>query len=751
MWKRRTLLPALCLVLVAGRLPAAEPGDPGLLTLDRIYSAEFQSAPVSRVHWLKEGAAYATLEPSADVKDSRDIVQYDTATGRREVLVPAARLRPTPEAAPLAIHDFTWSKDGTKVLIYTNSQRVWRQNTRGDYWVYERKAGKLTRLGGDARPATLMFARLSPDGGKVGFVREYNLYVQDLTSGHVTPLTADGCASIINGTSDWVYEEELDLRDAWKWSPDGRSIAYWQFNTQGVPEFTLINDTDSRYPTLHRFAYPKTGETNSACRVGVVSATGGTTCWLAVPGDPRNHYIARMDWADNSTEIVLQQLNRLQNANRVFLADARTGQVHPVLAERDGAWVDVHPNGLEWFDGGRQFTWVSERDGWRHVHAITRDGGAVRRITQGDCDVIHVEKVDAAGGWLYYSASPDNAGQRYLYRISLSENSASPERLTPAQQSGSHFYELAPNAAWAIHTWSSFDSPPRTELVRLPEHEVVRTLADNDKLRKKVAALKRGPFELFRLDVGDGVQLDGFIMKPPDFDASKRYPLLFRVYGEPAGQEVRDLWNPLHLWHLMLTQQGYIVACVDNRGTAAPRGREWRKVVYRKLGVLPAQDQAAAAKAIGRWPGVDPQRMGIWGWSGGGSMSLNAIFRYPDIYRMAMAVAPVPDMRLYDTIYQERYMGLPQDNAEDYKRGSPITYAEQLKGDLLIVHGTGDDNVHYQGTEKLMNVLIAANKPFTAMAYPNRTHAIVEGKGTRRHLYGLLTRYLHEHLPAGPR
>jgi dipeptidyl-peptidase-4 len=730
----------------------AQQSDQSQLTLARIFSGDGLHAKYpSPARWLDEGAAYTTLEPSATSKDQQEIVRHDAKTGTRTVLVSTNQLTPAGAKAPLTINDYHWSKDGKLLLIFTNSQRVWRQHTRGDYWVLDRVTNQLRKLGGDAKSSSLMFAKFSPDGTRAGYVREHNIYVEDLKTNKVTPLTRDGAPKVINGTFDWVYEEELFLRDGWRWSPDGRSVAYWQLDSEGVREFALINNTDSLYPTISYIPYPKAGEKNSAGRVGVVSAAGGATRWLEVSGDPRNHYIARMDWAANSDEIVLQQLNRLQNANRVMLADAHTGRVRTIMVERDGAWVDIHENGLEWLEKGNQFLWVSESDGWRHAYVVSRDGNAVRRVTHGEFDMIQVEKVDEPGGWLYFSASPENATQRYLYRVALGESGGGPERVTPADQPGMHHYNIAPNAAYAFHTWSAFGVPPRMELIRLPGHEVVRIVEDNDALRKKLAAIKHGPTEFFRLDIGDGVKLDGWVMKPPEFDPTKRYPVLFHVYGEPWGQTVLDAWGDRdYLWHLMLTQYGYLVASVDNRGTPAPRGRDWRKIVYRKLGVLTSQDQAAAVKAIGRWSYVDPKRVGVWGWSGGGSSSLNAILRYPDLYHMAMAVAPVPDERLYDTIYQERYMGLPQENAEDYKRCSAITYAGQLKGDLLVVHGTGDDNVHYQGTEALANALIAANKPFTLMPYPNRTHGIFEGENTTRHVYELLTRYLKEHLPAGP-
>ena len=323
--------------------------------------------------------------------------------------------------------------------------------------------------------------------------------------------------------------------------------------------------------------------------------------------------------------------------------------------------------------------------------------------------------------------------------------------MTPASQAGTHGYDIAPGGKWAIHAWSSFGTPPVIDLVRLPSHEVVRTLVDNADLRARVAALTRGPAEFFRVRGGggsDGYDLDGWMIKPPGFDSTRKYAVLFHVYGEPAGQTVQDAWGgPQYLWHLMLAQEGYIVASVDNRGTPPPRGRAWRKSVYRKIGVLATADQTAAARAIERRPYVDSARIGVWGWSGGGSMTLNLLFRSPDVYRMGMSVAPVTDLRFYDTIYTERYMGLPQTNAEDYRQASPVTFANGLRGDLLLVHGSGDDNVHFQNSETLVNALVSASKPFQLMVYPNRTHCICEQRGTTLHLYSLLTKYLEDHLP----
>jgi dipeptidyl-peptidase 4 len=745
--------------LFAQQAQPARQADASLLTLDTIFS--YNPRGLGWHQWQADGRGYLMLEPSAAGKGGMDITRYDAATGGKTVLVSADKLIPPGASSPLNIEEFTLSDNGQRLLIFTNSERVWRSNTRGDYWVVDLTGAKLQKLGGNAKASSLMFAKFSPDATRVAYVRENNIYVENLSDGKATPLTTDGTQYIVNGTFDWVYEEELFCRDGFRWSPDGKQIAYWQLDSSGVKEFKLINNTDALYPKIISFPYPKAGETNSAARIGVISAAGGKTQWFDVPGDARNNYLARMEWAASSDEVVIQQLNRLQNTNIVMLGDVRTGKVRPILTEKDDAWVDIAWGSIgwdkvglargdaEWIDGGKRFLWTSERDGWRHIYSVSRDGRDVKCITPGNYDLISVERADTTSGWLYFSASPDNATQKYLYRVKLDGSSAKPERLSPTNQAGTHNYDIAPNGELAIHTFSNANTVPVTEIVRLSPHANVRTLYDNRELQERLSKLKATPLEFTKVDIGEGVQLDGWLIKPPDFDASKRYPVLFHVYGEPWGQTVLDAWSGGQMmWHRMLAQQGYIIASVDNRGTPAPRSRAWRKIIYRQMGIRNSLDQANAARAIAKWPFVDPTRIGIWGWSGGGSSTLNALFRYPDVYQMGMSVAPVPDVRYYDTIYQERYCGLPQDHPDEYKQSSPLTFAGQLQGNLLLVHGTGDDNVHYQGSEALINALVAANKQFTLMAYPNRSHGIYEGPGTTRHLYGLLTRYLNEKLPA---
>ena len=715
--------------------------------IDRIFGARMYETPrFGPARWLPDGTAYAIVEGS-------EIARYDAATGARTVLVPASKLVPNATKTPLDIEDYAWSPDGKRMLIFTNTRRVWRQNTRGDYWVLDTTTGALKQVGGDAPEASLMFAKFSPKSDRVAYVRGNNIYVEQLSDGRRVQLTHDGSATTVNGTSDWVYEEELDLRDGFRWSPDGRRIAYWQFDTTGVGSYPLVNNTAGRYPTITTIPYPKAGTTNSAVRIGVVTVDGGDTQWMQAPGDPRENYVARVEWADPGT-VAIQQLNRLQNRNDYLLADASRGSATRAFRDESQTWVDVVDE-VRWINNGTSFLWVSERDGWRHIYRVPRGtstnggtNGSAQLITNFQADVIDVTGLDEGGGWVYFLASPTNATQQYLYRSKL-DGTGTPERVTPADQPGWHTYDLAPGGHLAFHTYSRIDRPPVTDVVALPSHRSLRTLTDTTALNAKLAPVLKMPTEFFTVDVGNGVTLDGWMVKPSSFDASRKYPVIAFIYGEVASQTVRDRWGSgQQLFHRALAEAGYIVVSIDNRGTPAPKGAAWRHVVYGSLGDLSSKEHAAAMRALAaKYPFVDGDHVGIWGWSGGGSNTLNALFRFPDVYKVGVAVAPMPDQQLYDTIYEERYMGLPKDNAEGYRLGSPINFAQGLKGKLLIIHGTGDDNVHYQGTERLINRLIELGKPFDMMAYPNRSHSISEGPGTTTHLYHLIARYFLDHLP----
>ncbi|HRQ50031.1 MAG TPA: S9 family peptidase [Agriterribacter sp.] len=716
----------------------------GNLTLEDIYnSSKYNVAGFGPVRWMKDNKSYSTLERNEAVGGT-DIVKYDARSGQRTVLVNARQLVPEGATQPLSIQHYTWSEDNRLLLIFTNTRKVWRYHTRGDYWVLHVATGALQQLGKSMEEATMMFAKFSPDATRVAFVSRNNIYVEQLVSGIITPVTSDGSDHIINGTFDWVYEEELDCRDGFRWSPDGTHIAYWQSDTKGTGVFYMINNIDSVYSQPIPLPYPKVGTGLSAVKVGVVAATGGATRWFDTPGDPRNNYIARMDFIPGSNEVMIQQLNRLQNTNRVWVADISSMQLKNILTDKDDAFLNLHDN-IMWLDNEKAFTWTSEKDGWTKLYKVSRDGTKVEPIIKEQLDVVSISCIDPESGFVYYIASPHNYTQRFLYRSRLN-GKGNAERVTPAGAGGQHSYQISADAKWAIHTYQSAGTPPQIALIQLQGHKTIRSLQENTVLKEAVLKLSLTPKEFVKIKTPE-VEMDAWMIKPPGFDPSKKYPLMIYVYGEPAASTVQDSWQGGDLWHHFLAQQGYVVMSIDNRGTNVPRGREWRKSIYRQIGILAAKDQYAAARVIlQQYPFIDAGRVGIWGWSGGGQMTLNCMFRYPDMYKTGIALAFVSDQRLYDATYQERYMGLPDDNAEGYREGSPITHAANLKGNLMIIHGTGDDNVHYQSFEMLADKLIQNNKLFSMMSYPMRSHSINERKNTSLHLRRTMFRFLKENL-----
>ncbi|MEP3479324.1 MAG: S9 family peptidase [Fuerstiella sp.] len=759
---RTYLLPRLLILFATccANTTFAQESDVEKLTIQSIYGTKEFSAKTFDPAWSNEGHTYAIQQDVTEqsqpgqASDGKNIVLLDAVTGRQEILVSSSQLIPNDSTKPLVVSSYSFTDDKSHVLIFTNTKRVWRRNTRGDYWVLNRATGTLRQLGGDRPESSLMFAKFSPDGKSVGYVYDRNIYVEQIASGVTKALTKTESKHTINGTSDWVNEEELSIRDGFRWSPDGSQIAYWQFDTTGVPEMTMIDNTASRYPKLITFTYPKAGQKNSACRIGVVDVATANTSWVPLNGDPREHYIARMEWAPSQegdvAELVLQHFNRLQNTNHLMLWDSESRQTRKLLTEKDDAWVDVHDE-MFWLSDGAHFTWVSEQDGWRRIYLVDSNSGERKPITPPNVDAIELLAVDEGKQLAYVIASPDNATQLYLYQASL--DGSGWQRISPESQAGSHSYRISADHEFAVHTYSSLTSPPVTDLISLPSHESVRVLEDNKKLVAQVSKLCKADASFQQVELSDGVTLDSWVIQPAALEPGKKYPLLIYVYGEPAGTTVKDKWmGSTYLWYQMLAEQGYVVMSFDNRGTPAPKGREWRKSIYRKIGIDAPVDQAAAVrKVLSDHEHLDAGRVGIWGWSGGGSMTLNAMFRYPDLYATGISIAPVPDQLGYDTIYQERYMGLPADNADGYRNGSAIHICDQLKGNLLLIHGTGDDNCHYATMEQLIDKLIEHNKTFEMMSYPNRSHAIREGKNTTLHLRSLMTDYLHRNLIPGPR
>lgn len=603
---------------------------------------------------------------------------------------------------------------------------------------YDAASGQRTVLDGSAPEKAGGAGNLSPDGARRVSSERGNLYARELKTGRKIPLTKsspDGPVS--NGQPVW--------------SPDGERIAFVQTDESEVKLRSELVPGDPSYPEVREVRFARVGGVIPTLRVGVVDARGTETRWLSIPAPEEGFYLGQIGWAGNSHELLVEKLSRFRNEREFLLADVRTGGLRRIFHETNSAWVDgsyMLNAGWTWIRDGQAFIVLSEKDGWRHAYLHSRDGKELALLTPGQFDIIERAAVDEAGGWFYFYASPDNAAQKYLYRARL-DGTAAPERLTPKNQPGTHEYQFSPDAQWAFHTHSTFDQPPVTALVKLSSHETVRVLESNEELRRKMKPLIPQPAEFFQLDIGDGVVVDAWMIKPPGFDPAKKYPVLVYVYGEPHAQTVLDAWGKVQAdYHRAIAELGYLVVSIDNRGTPAPKGAAWRRAVFGSLGPLSTEEQAAALKELARTRTyVDASRVAIWGWSGGGSNTLNALFRKPDVYQVGIAVVPKPQPHLYNAWFQEIYMQTPETNPDGYRRAAPIHFAEGLKGRLLIIHGTGERNTHLQIVEGLVDRLIELGKRFDYMAYPNRDHGLREGRGTAVHLRMLMARYLIENLP----
>ncbi|GHN01120.1 peptidase S9 [Cytophagales bacterium WSM2-2] len=702
------------------------------------------------IRWAKDGNAYYRNEAG-------EVNRYELPANTKTVFLSKAELTPSGQTEALRVRNFVLSDDGNQVLIYTNTKRVWRLDTQGDYWVLNKATKSLAKIGKDKPASSLRFAKFSPDGKKVGYVSEFDLYIEDLATGQVQAVTSNHSRKLISGTFDWVYEEEFGCRDGFQWSPDSKMIAYWQIDANKIKDYFMVNNTDSAYSKIVPVEYPTIGQNPSPAKIGVVDVASNKTTWLNIPGDPQQNYLPRMDWNSNS-EIFVQQLNRKQQESRIFTCSPMSGEAKQIGKENDSAWIDMfsfssdnfysrHP--FAWINGNKEFLWMSEKDGWAHLYRVSKDGSKETIITKGDYDVIDFVYADEKNNTAYFMASPSNATQRYLYKTKL-DGKGKLELVSPAEQQGTHDYSISPNGKYAQHSFSNTFTRPMNELIDLTTN---KALNEKESIATKLAAAPAATkkVEFFKVKTEEGVEMDGWMIKPTNFDPAKKYPVVFHVYTEPASQTVRDAFGVGNnrMYRGDMANEGYIYMSLDGRGTPAPKGREWRKSIYRKIGQINIKDQAMAAKEILKWPFVDSDRIAVWGWSGGGSTTLNLMFQYPEIYKTGIAVAAVANQLTYDNIYQERYMGLPQENMEDIVKGSPVTYAKNLKGNLLYIHGTGDDNVHYNNAEMLVNELIKHNKQFQFMAYPNRSHGISEGEGTNLHLTTLFTEYLKKNCPPG--
>ncbi len=740
-----TLLIAL-LVLVVGEIKA-QSQDSKLLTLDRIYnSSEFRQERLQPIQWIQGGEAYVTVDFSSS---GNELTRWETKSGEKSVFVPAGKLVANGQA--IRIESFTLSEDESKVLLFTNSSRVWRSNTKGDYWVYDLETESLSQLGKGFESSSLMFAKFSSDNQFVAYVHKFNLYKEDFVSGEITQLTDDGTDKIINGTFDWAYEEEFGKRDGFAWSPDGSHISFWQIDAREIGTFYMMNNIDSVYSQPVPLQYPKVGQTPSGAKIGLVNTESGQLTWVPIPGDEKENYLPGMQWI-NEDLLLVQQMNRKQNKLTVWTYQPSSASLNEVYVETEKTWVDLgYPdisangwgnNDLKIVDDKEAFLRMTENGSWRNIIKVNLETGEKSQVTQDEFDVASFGGLSDKE--VFFIASPEAPFERYLFSKKLN-GKGEKTQLTPESYVGINTYDISPNGKFAIHTHQSVSEPRTVRLVELPSHETLRVLVSNADYKAKRESLALPKVEFEEVTTEEGVTLDARIVYPIDFDPSQKYPVLFHVYGEPWGATATN--TQIGLFDIMLAQKGYFIIDMDNRGTPTLKGSDWRKSIYRNIGQINANDQGLAAKEILKKPYLDEERVAVWGWSGGGSMTLNLLFKFPEVYQTGMSVASVSNQLIYDNIYQERYMGLPQENLEDFVDGSPITYAKNLEGNLLLIHGTGDDNVHYQSAEMLINELIKHNRQFDFMPYPNRSHGIYEGEGTTMHLYTLLTNYLLEHTP----
>ena len=704
----------------------------------------FAQAQFGGINWSPDGTGYLKFKEG-------NIVKVDPKTENETILVKKEALTPT-GATALRPQSYAFSADKNQVLLFTNTAKVWRYNTRGDYWVLNKTSNKLTKLGRDLPAQSLMFAKFSPDSRYVAYVSGHNVFVEDVATNQVRKLTQDGTRKLINGTFDWVYEEEFGCRDGFRWSPDSKQIAFWQVDATKIRDYYMLNTTDSVYSHVVPVEYPKVGEAPSAVRIGVINLQSGFIRWMNIEGDPQQHYLPRMEWS-GANELVVQQLDRKQQESKLIYCNATTGSSSTFWAENDEAWVDLNtdnPMGWNWVNKGQDFLWVSEKDGWRHIYRISRDGKTVTLLTKGNYDIGLLKGVDEANNYVYFTASPANATQRYLYRTRINNPKDEPELLSGNTLKGTHEYSISPNGRMARHDFSSHNIRPVTEWVNLPENKPANAAKSIAATAKPDASIN---IEYTQVTTEDNIVLDAWINKPDNFDPAKKYPVVFYVYGEPGATTIDDEYGGQNnfLYNGDISADGYVQVGIDNRGTPTLKGAAWRKSIYRKDGVINVRDMAMGAKKILQRSYMDTSRVAVWGWSGGGSNTLALLFEYPEIFKTGIAIAALTNLLFYDNIYTERYMGLPQENREDFIKGSPLSHVEGLRGNLLYIHGTGDDNVHYDNCEALLNALVKYNKQFEFMSYPNRTHSISEGEGTRRHLSTIYTNFLRRNCPPGGR
>jgi dipeptidyl-peptidase 4 len=712
-----------------------------LLFLFFVYTSAFSQD----FNWTADGLAYYEFDAGA-------LTKIDPKTGTQTTVIKKEILIPAGATKPLDVQSFAYSADNKNVLLFANTVKVWRYNTKGDYWILNTTTNSLTQLGKTLPKQSLMFAKFSPNGSLVAYVSQQNIYVEDVKTGVIKKLTTDGNRKLINGTFDWVYEEEFNCRDGFRWSPDSKKIAFWKIDASQIRDYLMVNFTDSVYSRITPVEYPTVGEDPSAATIHVVNVTTGSIKKMNIDGDPKKNFLTRLEWSTGD-ELAIQQLDRKQQESKLIYANINTGACNTFWAENDDAWVDLNtdkPIGWNWINNKKDFLWISEKDGWRHIYKISKDGKTTTLLTKGNYDIKDMKAIDEKNNYVYFSASPKNATQLHLFRVKINGSvSNEPEQISSPSLEGVHEYDISPNGLIASHDFSNYNTFPANEWVSLPDNKLLNA---NNSIEKNKKTDSKKNVEYVQLAIEDGVVLDAWINKPDNFDATKKYPVVLYVYGEPATTTVSNRYgaHTNFLYYGNIAKDGYVQISIDNRGTPALKGAKWRKAIYRNIGILNIKDLAMGTKKLlETYSYMDKSRVAVWGWSGGGSSTLNLMFKYPEIYKTGIAIAAVANQLTYDNIYQERYMGIPQETKADYIAGSPISNVKGLQGKLLYIHGTGDDNVHYNNAEMLLNEVIKYNKQIEFFAYPNRTHGISEGAGTSLHLATMYTNFLRKNCEPG--
>ena len=695
--------------------------------LEDIWSnGTFRTERLDALHSMKNGQEYSVLNFDRE-NGSTTIDIYDYKTLQKvKTLVSSSSLEDIKYFT-----DYTFSEDESQVLLATNQESIFRRSTLANYYVFNTKTNSLTSISNDK----IQEPTFSPDGKKVAFGFNNNLYVKDLSSGKTTQFTSDGVKNkIINGITDWVYEEEFGFVRAFEWNANSDKIAFIRFDETNVPEFSMDVYGKDLYQTQTVFKYPKAGEANAIVSLHIHDLKKEKTTEVKVDKAYSDFYIPRIKWSNNADVLSAQYMNRHQDELDLWLIDANKNKADLAVAEKDKAYVDVTDNLT--FLKDNSFIWTSEKDGYNHIYHYDKKGKLVNQVTKGNWEVTNYYGFDAKTNTIYYQSVENGSINRDVYSINL--KGTDKKRLS--KTTGTNNADFSADFTYFINTFSSAATPPKYTLNSAVNGDVVKNIKDNDVLAKKVSEFTTSQKEFTTINV-NGNDLNMWTIKPANFDATKEYPLFMFQYSGPGSQQVANKWNSANdYWYQMLAQKGYIVACVDGRGTGF-KGADFKKVTQKELGKFEVEDQIEAAKLLGQRNYVDASRIGIWGWSYGGFMSSNALFKGNDVFKMAIAVAPVTSWRFYDSIYTERYMTTPQENASGYDDNSPINHVDKLKGDFLLIHGTGDDNVHLQNTMRMVEALIQADKQFEWMIYPDKNHGIYGGN-TRKHLYTKMTNFI---------